>query len=351
MTTEIQAWEIIQGRLKPLETNLAHEGRTETLDLEEWLASDPSIIRPGLKVIGRQVSTRSGPLDLLAIDRSGNLVVIELKRDQIPRVALAQAIDYASDVASWGIDKIGEVCAEYTGESLEDVLSEAFLEADLEGLVINETQRIILVGFAIEPQLERMIEWLSDGYGVSINAVSLKYIRTSAGNEVLTRAAIISEQVEEARVKTKKFTIPMSDEPGSYEEDQLKDLLLRYLSQDLVTAQRIRDVLLPACLERDRITREKLKQEFVTQNVLDDPSKVGYVISLISVQIGMQKNDFLRQAIGYEYPNYPWEKDNYFIRPEYQSLVREVLASLNEKKTQNRQEGMIPAEAPPDDQP
>jgi hypothetical protein len=28
----------------------------------------------------------------------------------------------------------------------------------------------------------------------------------------------------------------------------------------------------------------------------------------------MAKNDFLRQVIGYEYPNYPWEKDNYSIR-------------------------------------
>lgn len=177
-----------------------------------------------------------------------------------------------------------------------------------------------------------MIEWLSDGYGVGINAVSLKYVRTSAGNEILTRTAIIAEQVEEARAKTKKkFNIPMSDEPGSYEEDQLRNLLLRYFSQELVSAQRIRDVLLPACLERDRITRERLKQEFVTQNVLNDPSKVGYVISLISVQIGMQKNDFLRQVIGYEYPNYSWEKDNYSIRPEYQPLVREVLASLDGK--------------------
>lgn len=126
MATEIKAWEIIQRHLKPLETTLAYEGKSEALDLEEWLASDPSIIRPGLKVIGRQVPTQSGPLDLLAIDTSGNLVVIELKRDQLPREALAQAIDYASAVASWNIDKIGEICAKYTGESLEDVLSEAF---------------------------------------------------------------------------------------------------------------------------------------------------------------------------------------------------------------------------------
>jgi hypothetical protein len=330
MANEIRAWEIVEDRLEPIETSFVQEGRTEARHLEEWLASDPSIIRPGLKVIGRQVITQSGPLDLLAVDRLGNLVVIELKRDQIPREALAQAIDYASDIASWSIDKIGEVCAKYTGEPFEDVFSEAFPDADLEHLIVNETQRIILVGFAIEPRLERMVEWLSDGYGVSINAINLKYLRTRSGNEVLTRTAVISEQLEEARVKSKKFTIPMSDEPGIYEEKQLKDLLIGYLSQNLVTAQRIRDVFLPACLQRNILTGDELKQAFIEQKVLDNPSKVGYVLSLISGQIGMQKNDFLRQVIGYEYPNYSWEKDNYIVRSEYQDLVREVLDELEQ---------------------
>lgn len=334
MATEIQAWEIVQSQLKPLETSLAKEGRTEALDLEEWLASDPSIIRPGLKVIGRQVITRSGPLDLLAVDKSGNLTVIELKRGQIPREALAQAIDYASDVASWSIDKIGEICAKYTGESLEDVLSESFPDTDLESLAINEAQRIILVGFTIEASLERMIEWLSGGYGVGINAVNLKYIRTSSGNEILTRTSIISEQLEEARVKTKKFTVSMSDEPGEYEEGQLKDLLLHYLSQDLVTAQRIRDILLPSCLEQNRVTREELKQKFVEHSVVIDLAKAGYAITGISVQVGMQKNDFLRQVIGYEYPTYSWEKDNYFIRPDYRHVVMEVLSIFKKNKPQ-----------------
>ncbi len=128
-------------------------------------------------------------------------------------------------------------------------------------------------------------------------------------------------------------------------------MLLRYLSQDLVTAQQIREVFLPTCLERDRVTREELKRELVKRNMVTDLSKAGYVLTIISAQIGMQKNDFLRQVIGYEYPNNPWEKDNYFIRPEYRSLVKEVLASFNEKGTHNRQEGTSPAEVPLDDQP
>ena len=227
MTTEIKSWEIIDGQLVPVESRLADYGRREALDLESWLESDPSIIRAGLKIIGRQVLTRSGPLDLLAIDRAGSVVVIELKRNRLPREALAQAIDYAADIATWTLEKLGEVCASYCGEALEDVLSNAFPDIDLEGLTINGTQRIVLVGFALEPALERMIEWLSEAYGVAINAVVLKYVRTANGAEILTRSAVISEEEEEARTGGKKFTIPMSDEPGTYQEDQLRGLLVR----------------------------------------------------------------------------------------------------------------------------
>lgn len=130
----------------------------------------------------------------------------------------------------------------------------------------------------------------------------------------------------------------MSDEPGTYEEDQLKELLIRYLSQDLVTARRIRDILLPTCLEKDLVTREELKQEFVKRDVAADSSKAGYALTVISVQLGMQKNDFLRQVIGYEHPTYYWEKDNYFIRPSYKPLVAEVLSAFDSKRTESSQQ-------------
>ena len=39
--------------------------------------------------------------------------------------------------------------------------------------------------------------------------------------------------------------------------------------------------------------------------------------------MGMEKNDFLRQVIGYEYPTNEWEKDNYFIRQNSGTWWRE----------------------------
>ena len=206
-------------------------------------------------------------------------------------------------------------------------VSSTFPEVDIETTKINDRQRIVLVGFGADTALERMVEWLSNNYGVSINAVILKYVKTAAGSETLTRTAVISEDLEEKRSRDKKFTIPMSDDPGQYPDDELRRLLLDYLSQKLVTAQRIRNVLIPACLKRDKLSRDELKEEFLRQNPDVEPNKAGFSLSVISGQMGMKKNDFLRQVIGYEYPTYEWEKDNYFIRPEYRQLVTDVVAT------------------------
>src|SRR5262249_44774545 len=131
-----------------------------------------------------------------------------------------------------------------------------------------------------------------------------------SGDELLTRTSIISEEIEQERTrKQKKFEIPMSDEPGTYDAARLKELLRIYLSRDRVTNQRMRDILLPALLRGGVLTRAELKREFVTFDSQYDESKIGYYLTLISSQLGMTKNDFLRQVVKYDYPRHLWEKD------------------------------------------
>ena len=329
MSTKIKTWQIVDGNLEVLESKLADAERADALDLETLVATNPAIISPGLAIIGRQVPTQSGPLDLLAIDKAGNLIVVEVKKNSLPRESLAQAIDYVSEVASWNLDKISEKCIKYTGQSLEDLIIESFPEVNLETVNVNESQRIVLVGFSIERSLERMITWLSDNYEVNINAVNLQYIKTDGGDELLTRTSIISEDVEKERISRRKFQIPMSDEPGDFDETELKKHLSEYLMKDMRSAKRIRKVLLPVCLQRGKVTREELKNEFVDYGEADSTSDAGYFLSLISQQMGMVKNSFLRQVIAYEYPNNSWVKDNYHIRQGYINLVKSVLEKLN----------------------
>lgn len=162
--------------------------------------------------------SRSGPIDLLAIDRSGNTVVIELKRDELPRECLAQAIDYASDVASWTVEKLGEICAKYSQKSFEDAFSDAFPDVDLDSVNVNSSQRIL--------------------------------------------------------------------------------------------------------------TRAQSKRAFVEFDPTYDESRIGYYLSLVSLQLGLKKNDFLRQVVAYEYPRHKWEKDNFSIPERYRGLVQAVLDEL-----------------------
>ena len=330
MATELKTWQIIDGRLTAIESALKDEGRTEPYDLEPWLASNREIIGADVMIIGRQVTTKSGPMDLLGIDKSGNTVIIEVKRDRLPRECLAQAIDYASAVAGWTVERLSEVCFEYTKKALEDEFNETFPDVDLESVNINSTQRIVLIGFSVETSLERMIEWLSDSYGVDVNAIVLSYVKTKSGDELLIRTSVISEEVEQERSrKRKKFEIPMSDDPGNHDVAELKPLLLDYLARDKVTNRRMRKILFPALLKTKVLTRNELKKAFVEFDPSYDESKVGYYITLVSSQLGMKKNDFLRQVVGYE--KHHFEKDNFSIREEHRALVQEVLQELKQE--------------------
>ncbi len=330
MSTEIRAWQVVDGELRPLDRGLGDSGRKEYADLETWIASYPSIVSSDITFIGRQVATKSGPLDLLGIDTHGNAVMVELKRDMLPREALAQAIDYASDVAEWSVDRLSEICTQYTGKTLEEHLVQSFPDIDLENLNINDSQRIFLVGFGIEGALERMVNWLSKSYDVSVNAIVLKYICTSKGDEILTRVAVISEELEKQRIERKRtFQIAMSDEPGTYTDSELRERLLQYFSSSLLSSQRMRKVVIPALLREGKVTREQLRDHFVATGIADNANQAGHFLSLMSQQMGLAKNDFLRQVIGYEYdPERPWLKETYFVRDRYRDLLQQVLREI-----------------------
>lgn len=64
--------------------------------LEDWIENEPSLLREGLQIVGRQITLEAGRLDLLAVDPQGRWVVIELKAGRLYRETIAQALDYAA---------------------------------------------------------------------------------------------------------------------------------------------------------------------------------------------------------------------------------------------------------------
>lgn len=100
-----------------------HSAETESR-LEGLLVSSPDLLLEGLTLVGRQLPNEGGTLDLLGGDQDGRLVVFELKRGALTRDAVAQILDYASDLANSDTEQLARLIEENSGrngiEPIED---------------------------------------------------------------------------------------------------------------------------------------------------------------------------------------------------------------------------------------
>jgi len=201
MPEEIRLWRVGDG-------DQLREVASSRLDLEErlekWLAEDISVLSPDLLVIGRQVETEyGGIIDLLCINPSGDLIIVELKRDKTPREITAQVLDYASWVRNLSHEEINRLGDAYLGERgpLEERFKEVFGE-DLPE-VLNSGHSMIVVGSRIDDSTERIINYLSDEYGVNINAATFRFYDDSEVGELLGRIFLIEPEAVDYKASTK----------------------------------------------------------------------------------------------------------------------------------------------------
>jgi hypothetical protein len=161
MASHIEVWQIKQdGKREMINSSPAENNRTEPEYLETWLSNNLAVLSKGIRLIGRQLVTKTGALDLLAVDSSGNVVIIELLGDAIPPTAFGLAMDYASDIAGWNIDKLNEVCFKYHNQNLKEYFCGQFPDVNIEDITFNAIQRIFIISFKFEKQLQNMFEWL-----------------------------------------------------------------------------------------------------------------------------------------------------------------------------------------------
>ena len=188
MPIEVGVWRVDQGLQKVRFKELEQESV-----LQKIIADDISIVDSRLMVIGREVSTSfGGKIDVLAVDATGNLAVIELKRNRTPREIVAQVLDYGSWVRNLTADEIAGSFIDYqvrflktgTPKSINDAFKERF------GVVpdsLNSSHQLIIVAGSLDPSTERIVNYLMEAYEVEINAVFFR-VFDDDGRRYLTRA-------------------------------------------------------------------------------------------------------------------------------------------------------------------
>ncbi len=119
-------------------------------------------------------------MDLLAIDKEGNLVIIEVKRDTTGSNVDFQSLKYASYCARLTPADILEIYEDYLridtpSTNAKDEMIE-FLEVDNEeelNNILNNIQRIIIVGKEIDKRILSVCTWLYEN-NIDVKCVTIK---------------------------------------------------------------------------------------------------------------------------------------------------------------------------------
>lgn len=183
---------IADGKLRPA----VRRALSKECMIEDWVADDPALLGLDALIIGRQVPTDHGKfIDLLAMDATGGLVIIELKKDRTPREIVAQVLDYASWVRTLTTPEIFERAEKYLGARLVTAFRDRFGEGMPERL--NASHSMLIVASELDPASRRIVEYLSEEHGVAINTVFFNVFEANGGEWLTTDFLLDQDAVEE----------------------------------------------------------------------------------------------------------------------------------------------------------
>lgn len=189
MTLEMGLWRTEGNQLVRIEpTSVGLESQ-----LENFIESDPDILGETLLIIGRQVPTAHGGfIDLLALDESAAVHVIELKRDKTPRDVTAQILDYGSWVSTLSREQIKSMFETYRPDiALEEAFATTFDDTLPEE--VNAEQVFTIVASHIDPATERIVRFLNEDFEVPINVVFFRHF-SDMGSNYLARTWLVDHE-------------------------------------------------------------------------------------------------------------------------------------------------------------
>ena len=199
--------------LIPLElTSFEKEGLRERFDLQRLLRPKIEILAPETLLIAEEFGDwEEGRrrIDLLALDKQANLVVIELKRDETGAHMELQAIRYAAMVSTMTFERAVAARTNYlreTGGNPEDAS-----QSILDFLEWDEPQpdefardvRIILVSAEFSKELTTAVLWLNDR-NLDIRCVRLRPCKIDGALFLDVQQVLPLPEAEEYQVRVRE---------------------------------------------------------------------------------------------------------------------------------------------------
>lgn len=185
-------WDVPELKLEELIVSLVD--KKENRVLYDILGED-------LFYINKQIYTNTKKkADLLFIDKNGDAVIVELKKDEGRLGVETQALQYLSDFSNYqGNEFIKKYCKGIDKETIK-----AFIDDDVDIDSINANSRIILVARHFDPTLFSMGKWFAES-NISFRCVS--YTPLEIEGKKLISFSVVFDQLS----KSTKYKIQFKE--------------------------------------------------------------------------------------------------------------------------------------------
>ncbi len=156
----------------------------ERTHIQEWIRKSPEILGEELLILSIEFDRfvqSNDRLDILACDKKGNLVVIELKRDHTAGYADLQSIRYAAMISTLTVKSVLPYYVSYHNKSNPDnPIDTMKAEEQINDFIDGEFEdfstrtRIILCSENFSTELTTTVIWLRTQFGVDLSCVRIK---------------------------------------------------------------------------------------------------------------------------------------------------------------------------------
>ncbi len=213
----------------------------ERQHIEEWIRTNPEMLGEDLLVVSIEFdrfSNSSDRLDVLALDRSGNLVVVELKRDSAAGYADLQAIRYAAMVSSMTVEVLIPYYIAYRKKYYDETLSEGeahdqiieFVESDSFSELSNKP-RIILCSEGFSQEITATVLWLRES-DIDISCVKITPYKLNDDIVIVPKVVIPLEEAKQYLIDIKRKEETKEKSGRTYRPKTMKILIENNLVQE-----------------------------------------------------------------------------------------------------------------------
>ena len=339
----------------------------ENQHVHEWINQYPEeILCEDLLIIANRHRTFTNKeVDFIALDKSGNTVIIEVKRDA-DRGVLGQAISYVPAAMLLGWDEIIEMYSAYKkvseDKAIIDILTFLQLETntDYENISINDDQHIRLLCVDFHDDVIAAVDWFNKK-NIDIKCLKYNLFQYDANKSIFLESNIlfpfpeysdvlsqdIRKDAQTSSISRKARSV-WNTVPGNYNKSQIMDHFEEWFENITPNKKIAMEILCKLLLSKEGVLKQEelkteLQNEFDKRKITDAP---GTTASNLSQDFTNKNRDWMLQVFDFQayHRNSPdnlvdksvassgYFKTDYQINQGYQDLVEDFVEVMEEDR-------------------